>query len=191
MKGWKKAQKTDKKCPVCGNLLMIEKKNVKVRGIIVDNVKVEVCRKCGYTKITDEGLEEVKKEYNEKHRVEKWFWRDTSENFLLGYMSRNAFGFMTVNNPDTISPDEIEIYDEDEEVKKELSKYQVVPRIKEVIEEKGILISSIAKRLGVTPQRVYAIIKGENIPTLENAFKLVKILGVEKIEDLYEFKKIE
>ncbi|HHY80839.1 MAG TPA: helix-turn-helix transcriptional regulator [Thermoanaerobacter sp.] len=98
---------------------------------------------------------------------------------------------MTVNNSDTISPDEIEIYDEDEEVKKELSKYQVVPRIKEVIEEKGILISSIAKRLGVTPQRVYAIIKGENIPTLENAFKLVKILGVEKIEDLYEFKKIE
>ncbi|MDP9750353.1 helix-turn-helix transcriptional regulator [Thermoanaerobacter pentosaceus] len=191
MKGWKKAQRTDKKCPVCSSFLMLEKKDVKVRGMIVRDVKVEVCRKCGYTKITDEGLEEVKKEYNKKHRVERWIWGDTTENFLLGYMSKDAFGFMTVNNPDTISPEEIEIYDEDEEIRKELSKYQVVPRIKEVIEEKGILVSSIAKRLGVTPQRVYAIIKGENIPTLENAFKLVKILGVEKIEDLYEFKKIE
>lgn len=186
MKGWKKAQRTDKKCPVCGSFLMIEKKDVKVRGMIVRDVKVEVCRKCGYTKITDEGFEEVEKEYNKKYGYkERDFW-GYSRMYSIGLM-----GYMSLDSYKGISPDEVEIYDEDEEIRKELEKYQIVSHVKEVVEQKGILISSIAKRLGVTPQRVYAIIKGEKIPTLENAFKLVKVLGVEKVEDLYEFKKME
>jgi DNA-binding XRE family transcriptional regulator len=165
---------------------MLEKKDVKVRDMIVRDIKVEVCRECGYTKITDEGFEEVKREYNKRYGYEERdFWR------YLRMSSVGFMGYMSLDSHKEISLDEIEIYDEDEEIRKELEKYQIVSHVKEVVEQKGILISSIAKRLGVTPQRVYAIIKGEKIPTLENAFKLVKVLGVEKVEDLYEFKKIE
>lgn len=198
VRGWKKAQRTDKKCPICGSSLMIEKKDVKVRGIVIKNVKMEVCRSCGYTEITNEGLEEVKKEYKRLIQAVIRFFKSPKPSDMMGYMSLNL---ATVNEPadtdefddidNNISSDEIEVYDEDEEIRKELEKYKVVSHVKEVVEEKSIPVSSIAKRLGVSPQRVYDIIKGKNIPNLENTFKLVKILGVEKVEDLYEYKKVE
>jgi len=198
VRGWKKAQRTDKKCPICGSNLMLERKDVKARGITVKNVKMEVCRSCGYTEITDEGLKEVQKEYKRIIQAVKNFFREPKPSNVMGYMSLNLVTADKSDDMDefdgidiNISPDEIEIYDEDEEIRKELEKYKIVSHLKEVVEGKNIPISSIAKRLGVSPQRVYDIIKGKNIPTLENAFKLVKILGVEKIEDLYEYKKIE
>ena len=198
IKGWKKGQYIKKKCPICGNNLMLERKDIKVRGIIIKNIKMEVCRNCGYTKITDEGLKEVQKEYRKIINNTEGFSSDQNIIDMKEYASLNFIITDKADDMDNfditdtnISPDEIVIYDEDEEIKKELEKYNVVSHLKEVVEDKNIPISSIAKRLGVSPQRVYSIIKGENIPNLKNAFMLIKILGVERIEDIYEYKKNE
>ena len=59
-------------------------------------------------------------------------------------------------------------------------------RIKEVIESKGMTISQVADKMGITVQSLYSIIKGN--PTVSNLEKIAIVLDC-NIAELFEEPK--
>ncbi|MGG4200755.1 helix-turn-helix transcriptional regulator [Peribacillus frigoritolerans] len=57
--------------------------------------------------------------------------------------------------------------------------------IGEIIKEKGLKSKYVAEKIGVSSQQISNWINMRNYPTIDNAFKLAKLLGV-KVDDLYE-----
>lgn len=59
------------------------------------------------------------------------------------------------------------------------------PRIKQLIDEKGLKQTFVAEKINVTPQQLNAWINKRAYPRLDRAFELAKVLGCE-VNDLYE-----
>lgn len=145
-----------------------------------------ICRKCGSKMLMDEADVIVNGKIVRNVPVERCKNRKCN-NVVIPY---ETYSFLMKEYAPDSEEITIEIYDEDEEIKKELDKYEAVPRIGDIIKEKGISIKSIAKRYGSTPQYIYRLIDGLVFPSIEKAYRLAKILDV-PISELYEYRKKE
>ncbi|MBA2878072.1 transcriptional regulator with XRE-family HTH domain [Anoxybacillus kamchatkensis] len=58
-------------------------------------------------------------------------------------------------------------------------------KIGEIIEKKGYKKKYVAEQVGVSANQLSNWIVGKNYPTVDKAFKLAEVLGV-NIEELYE-----
>ncbi|MBD1379247.1 helix-turn-helix transcriptional regulator [Metabacillus arenae] len=64
-------------------------------------------------------------------------------------------------------------------------------RLKEVIEERGIMQKFLVDKTGVTTNTMSGYVTGRQIPSVKNAYRIAKVLGV-KVEDIWydeEFDK--
>lgn len=62
---------------------------------------------------------------------------------------------------------------------------QMKSKIGDLLDERGLKRTYIAKKLGVTKEMVSRYCAGTSYPRLDKAFELAKILGV-KVDDMYE-----
>jgi putative transcriptional regulator len=59
------------------------------------------------------------------------------------------------------------------------------PKIKQLIDAKGLKQTFVAEQIGVTPQQLNAWIKGKTYPRIDRAYKLAEVLEC-KMDDLWE-----
>ena len=64
-------------------------------------------------------------------------------------------------------------------------------RIKQLMKQKNITVKDMADRTGVSIFAVYRWLNGSSLPTYETAEDLVKLFGLEKIEDLIVFVDLD
>ena len=64
-------------------------------------------------------------------------------------------------------------------------------RIKQLMKQKNITVKDMADRTGVSIFAVYRWLNGSNLPTYETAEDIVKLFGLEKIEDLIVFVNLD
>lgn len=57
-------------------------------------------------------------------------------------------------------------------------------RVKEFADDKKIKFDSLAEKADLSKTTIYSIARGSSVPTIENAYKIAKILGV-SIEELF------
>ncbi|MBG9548470.1 helix-turn-helix transcriptional regulator [Cytobacillus firmus] len=57
-------------------------------------------------------------------------------------------------------------------------------RLKDILDERGIKQSHFVKKFGISPKTMSALYRGETTPTLINAYRIAKELGL-KIEDIW------
>ncbi|MED4367436.1 helix-turn-helix transcriptional regulator [Schinkia azotoformans] len=62
----------------------------------------------------------------------------------------------------------------------------LIPKIDEIIKEKGYTKKFVAKGVGFSQQQLINICKGTSFTTTEKLFKLAKFLE-KKVDDLYEY----
>ncbi|WP_448529901.1 helix-turn-helix transcriptional regulator [Raineya sp.] len=68
--------------------------------------------------------------------------------------------------------------------------HQIAFRILELLDQKGISQKELAERMGVSPQQISKIVKGNENLTLETIVKLEKCLGAKLIEVCTEAKPV-
>ena len=64
-------------------------------------------------------------------------------------------------------------------------------RIKQLMKQKNITVKDMADRTGVSIFAVYRWLNGSSLPTYEIAEDIVKLFGLEKIEDLIVFVNLD